>query len=320
MFLLVLLLVFVFLGGAVAGYLWGELVLSYFVDLIGGGGDQPPLGPELTETEAKDMRLFVPLYTSPTSFSVITDPAVDDFQITGTFMKKLDGRVDVVVKLIDQAATDSTNAAGLNHMKSGAGDKWHKIHGYVNTLSSFRDMNLVKAEITTYFTKWGEWVGNIYLDDVKETQDAETSNVEYYKEIANFVASLSSTARIILNPRGTPISNALMSLPGVEAAVWFESAYPSYASWSRPPADKTKNVAIVNFFTEEFGTVKSMLRDMYDKGYSRVYLNHVDTSDVLLSDYMLDMVQALQLATTPAPAPIVASRALFPFSFMNIFR
>lgn len=82
------------------------------------------------------------------------------------------------------------------------------ILGYVDTNRTDRSVETVKADITTYYTRYTDADGNSVLDGIffdRVTNDCTdptdpASHLAYYQDLANFVKSFDSNALVVLNP------------------------------------------------------------------------------------------------------------------------
>jgi hypothetical protein len=166
-----------------------------------------------------------------------------------------------------------------------------KCVGYVSTLYGARDINLVTADIDTYYSRYAiggvPYIDGIFVDEVASIKSKEVDPViwatdyNYYKAIFDHVhTTLGKTNDIVVQNPGASVDHSLQDIADI--VIGFENTRTVYNSWRHPawqfqyPASKNailiKQVSYANLpanlkrvKSENWGYIYITL-DGYDEG------------------------------------------------------
>ncbi|QSN64535.1 spherulation-specific family 4 protein (plasmid) [Caballeronia sp. M1242] len=119
-------------------------------------------------------------------------------------------------------SADANYAAAVAKLHAAGG----KVIGYVSTSYAKRSLSAVVADINMYVSLYN--VDGFFIDEM--TSDSQTSNVQFYQSIYNYIKGLKSTYSVTGNP-GTTIPEIYASLPTADQFVVFEGNAKNYAKF-----------------------------------------------------------------------------------------
>ena len=117
---------------------------------------------------------------------------------------------------------DPNYSAAIGKLRAAGG----KVLGYVHTSYATRPVSDVVSDINAYAAQYK--IDGFFIDEM--TSDSDTSHVQYYQSIYNYIKGLNPTYCEMANP-GTNIPELYVSLPTADQFVVFESTAKKYAKY-----------------------------------------------------------------------------------------
>lgn len=121
------------------------------------------------------------------------------------------------------SAQDANYVAAIAQIHAAGG----KVIGYVSSAYTTRSLSAVVQDISTYLSLYS--VDGFFIDEM--TADSDTTHIQYYQSIYNYIKGLSSAYAVTGNP-GTNIPELYASLPVADQFVVFENSAAQYASYA----------------------------------------------------------------------------------------
>ncbi|WP_370650778.1 spherulation-specific family 4 protein [Caballeronia sp. SL2Y3] len=119
-------------------------------------------------------------------------------------------------------SADANYAAAIAKLHAAGG----KVIGYVSTSYAGRPLSAVVADINMYVSLYN--VDGFFIDEM--TADCQTSHVQFYQSVYNYIKGLKATYSVMGNP-GTTIPEVYASLPTADQFVVFEGNAKNYAKF-----------------------------------------------------------------------------------------
>ncbi len=121
------------------------------------------------------------------------------------------------------SAQDANYVAAIAQIHAAGG----KVIGYVSSAYATRSLSAVVQDISTYLSFYS--VDGFFIDEM--TSDSDTTHIQYYQSVYNYIKGLSSAYAVTGNP-GTGIPELYASLPVADQFVVFENSAAQYASYA----------------------------------------------------------------------------------------